>query len=131
MTAALRTLATSLLLLAVVAGMQGTVLVQGLYLARSGYIATHLCENRQNPDVECDGFCFLADRVAEAHGHSDSTALQSPVVEVRLASVLPAQPLVPPARTADAARSFPSLLAPSSGVSPVPFRPPWKGIRHG
>lgn len=35
------------------------------------HIATHLCVNRDNPEMECNGTCFLKKKMKEAHDHKD------------------------------------------------------------
>jgi hypothetical protein len=120
----LQTISRWVLLLAVVAGMQSPVLVQGVFVLRSDYVATHLCEERHDPTSTCDGMCFLADRVAEAHGHADSAALHAPAYRVEITSVLPSAPAIPERPAAPLIRSSAPLLADAEGFPSSLLRPP-------
>lgn len=62
------------------AGMQGTLMVEVLFLAQQSHIAKHHCINRDKPDMQCNGKCFLAKRVAEVHGSHDHATLRAPLL---------------------------------------------------
>lgn len=122
----LRSIATLLLGLVLVAGLQGTVLVELMYVLRHDHVATHFCVNKDNPDANCNGKCFLAKRVADAEGHADGDAVPHTIrPAVPMVSTLPVRPAVPPARE----RTQPHATSPASpSTDPPPadiFRPPW------
>lgn len=39
------------------------------------YIIDHHCVNKDNPDVECDGLCYLNKKIDEAHHHHEDHAI--------------------------------------------------------
>ena len=39
------------------------------YYSNYDFIVNHLCENRNNPDVECNGACYLKKEIEESHNH--------------------------------------------------------------
>jgi hypothetical protein len=109
--------------------MQGTLLVEALFVLHHGHIAAHHCEDRHNPESDCNGKCFLAKRVGEvhdAHGSDDGTArltMRAPVVD--LTATWRPSLIVPPA---------PSSVHPYPAFEPAHlpdappddiFRPPW------
>lgn len=53
------------LMAAVVLSTQSYLTVRVLFEARQGYIARVLCENRDRPELNCDGQCELSRRLAE------------------------------------------------------------------
>lgn len=59
----------SVLRLAVVLGLvlstQGLLLVQGTYVLRQDFIAEHLCVNRDQPEEDCHGKCYLQKRLEQ------------------------------------------------------------------
>ena len=110
-------------------GMQGTLLVEALFLLRQGHIATHHCVDRHNPESDCDGKCFLAKRVGEvhdAHGSDDGTTritMRAPVIDLNATWRSTLTP-----RPAPQSKQFYPAYAP--GYLPdAPlddiFRPPW------
>ncbi|MDZ7771712.1 MAG: hypothetical protein U5K31_03075 [Balneolaceae bacterium] len=48
------------------------------YYANYEYIVTELCVNRFNPDVECEGYCQLHDKVRKQHNDHSEDAPQAP-----------------------------------------------------
>lgn len=42
------------------------------YASNYDYIVTNLCENRNDPDHECNGYCQLQKKVRSQHDHHDS-----------------------------------------------------------
>jgi len=116
------------LVTALCTGMQGTLLVEALFLMRQGHIAEHHCENRHNPDVHCDGMCFLVKRISEVHGtHGDHThaslTMRGPTVEIQAVTIPWAAAVLRPSE----ARAFPHSVA-RPATDPVPddiYRPPW------
>ncbi len=115
-----------LLVLALVAGTQQTLIVEGLFLARQDAISTHFCVNKDRPDLECNGKCFLAKRVSDVHGDHDHTAVQQTHLPALQAMIL--QPLgTTLAPSLPAVPFLPSVLSPpSSRVEHDIFRPPWE-----
>lgn len=41
------------------------------YYANYEYIAHELCENRDNPEIDCDGYCQLTKMMQKQHDHAD------------------------------------------------------------
>ncbi len=39
------------------------------------HIAEHHCENRDNPDMDCNGTCFLKKQLDEAHDHQNEDTI--------------------------------------------------------
>lgn len=107
------------------AGMQGTLMVEVLFLAQQSHIAKHHCVNQDKPDMQCNGKCFLAKRVAEVHGSHDHTTLQPPLLRVDCIAVSTSAlwgNLVCPER---ALRFSSAELGPSTTHVPLGvFRPP-------
>ena len=48
---------------------QGVVLMQGVFLLNRDFIANHLCENRDRPELKCNGACFLKKQIEAHHDH--------------------------------------------------------------
>ncbi len=109
-------------------GMQGTLLVEALFLMRQGHIADHHCVNRHNPEVNCDGMCFLVKRISEVHGtHGDHThaslTMRGPTVELHAVTMPGAAAVLRPSKV----HTFPRQVA-RPATDPVPddiYRPPW------
>lgn len=123
----LSSLARTVLVLALAVGMQGTVLVEAIFVLRQNHIAEHHCVNRHQPEMECNGKCFLAKRVADAHGHDHDDAVPRvaaprPDVWSVLSSVasVPSTPVVVHRYPRRADRP------PPSHVHDDIFRPPWE-----
>lgn len=117
------------LVLSLALSTQSVLVVQTLFVVRQGYIAEHLCINRDHPEKRCDGMCFLADRVAETQHHEGGEHEEAPRPERAHAfnHLLPARVLIqaPPPRpvsyrAADAA-------APETPFVGGLFRPPRTG----
>lgn len=111
-------------------GMQGTLLVEALFLLRHSHIAAHHCTDRHNPESDCNGKCFLAKRVGEvhdSHGSDDGTArltMRAPVVDLN-ATWRPAL-IVPPAPSS--VQPYPVFEPDAQPDAPLDdiFRPPWR-----
>jgi hypothetical protein len=124
---AVRSIIRWVLVLALVVGTQQTLIVEGLFLARQDTISTHFCVNKDRPDMECNGKCFLAKRVGDVHGTHDHTAVQQshrPALQAMILLPLgatiksPVQPVSYPP---------PVFTPPISRVDHDIFRPPWEG----
>lgn len=118
------------MVLLLVAGTQETLLVEGLFVARQGFIAEHLCENRDRPHLECNGKCFLAKRVEAVH-HDHQSDPEAPSLRQARPPLVIAM-VVPHAAVPQATASshaFPTATAPPvlSRVAHDIFRPPWSG----
>lgn len=119
------TLLRALLVLVLATGMQGTLLVEAIFVLRHDHLATHHCENRHRPEMECNGKCFLAKRVAEVHGHHDEATVRVASARPDVWTVLPAIAPVP-VTTVDPHVYAHSVDAPSTSHVPDDvFRPPW------
>lgn len=104
--------------------MQGSLLTGGLFVLHQDHLAEHVCVNRHNPDVDCDGFCFLADRLSDIHdAHGSHATLHAPRLTQELASTLP---LVPAPSVTRTDQPFPSRYVTSPGrlARDGVFRPP-------
>ena len=125
----LSVLCASLLLLM---GLHGTLLVEALYLLRYDHVATHLCENHDRPELNCNGKCFLAKRVAETHDHvapGDETARPAPrMLSPHLFLVPPVPTVVAPEAPSQSVRPSDMLLPDGPSLSDI-FRPPWLETR--
>lgn len=120
-----RRLSRLLLVLTLCVGMQGTVLVEALFLIHQDHIAEHHCVNRNNPEIDCDGMCFLVKRIEDVHDQHDhnSLTMRVPDIDLRAVSMLAAlSPWVllrehdyPPAQ---------NLAVPDPPPVDI-FRPPW------
>ncbi|MEM8601712.1 MAG: hypothetical protein AAGF99_17485, partial [Bacteroidota bacterium] len=53
------------LLLCLVASTQSLLVVQGVFVLRQDVIAERFCENRERPEVDCDGVCYLTQQLKE------------------------------------------------------------------
>jgi hypothetical protein len=49
------------------------------WLANHAYIATTLCENKNNPALHCDGKCYLMKKMAETTDSSPSNNTSKPL----------------------------------------------------
>ncbi len=54
------------------------------YYSNYEYIARELCENRHNPDVECDGQCQLAKMIQKQQHQNDEQSTPPVVQEQRV-----------------------------------------------
>lgn len=110
-------------------GMQGTLLVEALFVLHHGHISEHHCVDRHNPESDCNGKCFLAKRVGEVHdthGSDDGTArltMRAPVLDLT-ATWSPA-PVLPPAPSSEHPYpAFEPAHLPDALLDDI-FRPPW------
>lgn len=51
-----------------------SVLVYAQYLLNREFIAATLCENRDMPEMQCDGKCYLRKQLQQHHEEKDSPA---------------------------------------------------------
>ena len=116
---------------AVLAGALGSLVVAGAFALTQEHVAEHLCENRHDPDSDCDGKCFLKERMEamdshHGHGETDAPAVM-PTPPVLLA-VAADGATVPPDRwrTAPAPPVW-ALLGAANGAPGEVFRPPERG----
>ena len=62
-----------LISIVLIASLSGTVFLPFVpyltYFSNYNYIVNHLCENRNNPDVDCNGACYLNKEIEESHNH--------------------------------------------------------------
>ncbi|MEM6783211.1 MAG: hypothetical protein AAF624_05685 [Bacteroidota bacterium] len=61
----LATLVRLALVLCLVASTQSLLVVQGIFVLRQDMIAERLCENRDRPELNCDGVCYLTQQLKE------------------------------------------------------------------
>ena len=47
------------------------------YIINYDYIVTHLCENRDKPQLQCDGKCYLAQLLAKENGQQEDNPFES------------------------------------------------------
>lgn len=97
------------------------------YHVNKAYIARVLCENRDKPQLHCDGQCYLAKQLKAQQDRQDKETTErvqnTPVLHLFCQANLPFQfrqfrlALLP---VAFSAYQFPAYLAPLSGL----FRPP-------
>ncbi|MEM1115404.1 MAG: hypothetical protein AAF845_18700 [Bacteroidota bacterium] len=103
---------------------QGALVIQGVFALRQDHIAEHICENRHDPDSECEGMCFFEKRMEHHHGHEDE-APKAVLTAPTLTAVAVPEAVVPPDRWQEAAT--PGMrpgLGESPGVTPDVFHPP-------
>ncbi|MEO1728636.1 MAG: hypothetical protein AAFR95_16590, partial [Bacteroidota bacterium] len=53
------------LVLCLVASTQSLLVVQGIFTLRQDVIAERFCENRDRPELDCDGVCYLTKQLKE------------------------------------------------------------------
>lgn len=112
-----------LVVLAVVLSTQGMLLVQTMYVLRKDYVARVLCENRDRPELHCEGKCQLHKQHDE---QADRQARAKATLEVLMAFSLH----VPDAVVLPAPEVAPRTFAPGErstlqeGVAPGIDRPP-------
>lgn len=51
-----------------------SLVVYANYLVNKEYIATTLCENREMPEMKCDGKCYLRKQLQQHHEEKESPA---------------------------------------------------------
>jgi|GEM_PF-2203439 len=84
-----------LMVLSIGLSTQGGLVVQALFHLRQGFIATHLCENRANPDMKCHGKCFLKKHLHEAEQQRKQTT-SSPTVSPVFHFLVSGDVILPP-----------------------------------
>jgi hypothetical protein len=89
--------------LSLVLSTQGLLVIQGAFLARQGYVAANLCENRFVPDSDCHGRCFL-EKQSERHREQQerqpadlAQAYVTPALVAEASAVPPPAPAAAPA----------------------------------
>jgi len=117
-------LLTVTLVVSTLASTFGALVIQCAFTVHQDYIAEHLCEN---PDSDCDGMCYLQDRMESHHGHDEpvsSAPATVPPLPVLLAVSAPGS-AVPhmPSRDAGTPEAHPEDLL-REGVAADVFRPP-------
>ncbi|MEL6442879.1 MAG: hypothetical protein AAF089_09335 [Bacteroidota bacterium] len=65
------------LVLCLVASTQSLLVVQGIFTLRQDVIAERFCENRDRPELDCDGVCYLTKQLKE---HQDREREQNEAV---------------------------------------------------
>lgn len=113
-------------------GLQGTLLVEALYVLRYDHVATHLCVNHDRPELNCNGKCFLAKRVADSHDHAapaEGTAPSTPRVLSPHLFLIPSVPVVVPPDSSSLPFHLSDVTPPDDPFLSDIFRPPWLGGR--
>ncbi|AUD01158.1 hypothetical protein [Spirosoma pollinicola] len=97
------------------------------YHVNKDYIARVLCENRDKPQLHCDGKCYLAKQLKAQQDRQDKETTErvqnTPLLQLFCQANLPFQfrsVLTVLASVEFSAYTFPSYVAPMSG----PFHPP-------
>lgn len=93
---------------------------------RRDYIARYLCENRNRPELHCDGQCYLAKRLQAAQEQEQQQKGQE---LLRFLFELPFEAGVEPVAFApvfsEKTAPFPACAAPvTDGLTTAPFHPP-------
>ncbi len=105
--------------------MLGMPLVSLSFQMNRDFIAGQLCENRFKPQLQCNGHCVLAKKLAEAN---DNTPATESKVEVKSVAIdfLEDIPAVEIAALADADRRYSSFQLPRFTIAYIPavFHPP-------
>ena len=99
------------------------------YELRKDYIARYLCENRNRPDLRCDGQCYLAKRLHAAQEQEQSQKGQE---LLRFLFELPfeagAEPVAFVPVFSEKTAPSPAYAAPvPDGLTTAPFHPPRRG----
>lgn len=47
------------------------------YIVNYDYIVTNLCENRERPQLQCDGKCYLSKLLAEENGQQEDNPFEN------------------------------------------------------
>ena len=61
-----RSILTVLILLGVVLSTHGGLFAHSVFHLRQEFLAEHHCENRHNPESDCNGYCILKKHVADS-----------------------------------------------------------------
>lgn len=126
--ARLRLLLYSGLVLAVLVSTQGLLMTQAAFTLRRDYIAERLCVNRDRPEENCHGRCYLTAKAKQERERQQER--QTLLLEVALAVTLlrPESPTLPVVPVRDAsAWAVASEDAPPGGALPGIFHPPRVG----
>lgn len=96
------------------------------YELRKDYIARYLCENRDRPDLHCDGQCYLAKRLHAAQEQEQNQRGQEFGRYLVELPFLPApEPIGFPVLVVEKTASLPSYVALlPDGRFAAPFHPP-------
>ena len=110
------------------ASTQGALWVHGAFQVRQDWIADHLCENRHNPDVECDGLCYLDRKMQEHQDHEDERGPSAVRTQVTVIAIETPSTVVPPGPGhTDEVQRVRNVRAPASAHLENVFRPPRGG----
>jgi hypothetical protein len=90
----MRTLLVAFLITALLMPVLGKLVVWGHYQANLRYYKEVLCRNQDKPDMNCDGHCILAERLA-ATQPSPPAAPHGQVMQFELSAFDLGQPLTP------------------------------------
>jgi hypothetical protein len=123
------TLVRLVLVLAVGLSTQGLLLMQTLFVLRQDAIVERLCVNRDRPELECEGTCFLTQRL---HEHQErETERSAALLEVLLVAMGVAVPAsdAPTPPTADAHWPGAPPHRAAAGADGGVFRPPRGEVR--
>ena len=67
----IRTIIRIVVVCCVILSTQSYLTVRLLFEVRQGYIAQTLCVNRDAPELQCEGSCFLSEKLAEEQRKQD------------------------------------------------------------
>ena len=113
------------LVLCLVASTQSLLVVQGIFVLRQDVIVERFCENRDRPELNCDGVCYLTKQLKE---HQDREREQNEaVLELALTfhlQVAESIALDTPADGIEARFGATALLDWAAGVPDEVFVPP-------
>ncbi|MEM8559711.1 MAG: hypothetical protein AAGG50_17965 [Bacteroidota bacterium] len=121
----LAALARLALVLCLVASTQSLLVIQGIFALRQDAIAERLCENRDRPELNCDGVCYLTKQLKERQDREREQ--NKAVLELALTfqlQVAEGVTLDLPADGVQATYGGTALLGWAAGVSDEVFVPP-------
>lgn len=119
----MRVAALVLVLLSLSAGFE-PVLVRSLFALRQDFVVTHLCENHDRPELQCNGKCFLKKQMREVHHHHGETQQVLPQVLAGFSVLVPVVAALPV--RPDARRTYPTeaVVRLAEGIFPDVSYPP-------
>ncbi|GAB5537304.1 MAG: hypothetical protein Rubg2KO_35530 [Rubricoccaceae bacterium] len=110
---------------ALLASTQGALWTHGAFQVRQDWIADHLCVNRHNPDVDCDGFCYLDKKMQEHQDHEDERGPSAVLTLVGAVAIEAPSTVIPPDRWSERETlNARNVRAPGSPHLDDVFRPP-------
>lgn len=68
--------------------------VLGLYALRRDYIASHLCVNRDKPELKCCGKCYLRKQLKKVDGDNDPGSAGAKTEREAIVYILPDRPVL-------------------------------------